>query len=124
MHHHEEIDARAADHRLAGRDHRRHGGTRAQAVLVDERQLGLVERIAHEANAEGIEHGFAIAIAELIPGGFQLHDLVKNVRIGAASRWFWRKRNPGPGRSRKAPQTHRRRAKSRANRSLRSPAMT
>ena len=83
IHHHHEIDrgflrhALAFGRRLAAVDHAGEGGHHFQAViLIDKGQFLFVQRIAHEAHAQGIEHHILFVIARRKPGGAGLHHVV------------------------------------------------
>ena len=83
IHHHGEIDGGFLRHALAfGRrfatvDHAGKGGHHFEPViLIDEGQFLFVQRIAPEADAQGIEHHVLFVIARGKAGGAGLHHVV------------------------------------------------
>ncbi len=61
VHHHQIVDHLADRRPRAPGDYRGHGRHGLQPALIDEGQLRLVHRVVAQADAQGIEHGLAVA---------------------------------------------------------------
>ena len=76
MHHHHVVDAAIGHRSGAPGDDGRHGRHGLQVLFVNEGEFLVVHRVAPEADAQRVKHGFAVAIAEFLPGRLQRHEVI------------------------------------------------